>query len=172
MERSARVAVIGVGNDLRRDDGVGWAVVRTLRDRSAARPLPPDTVLSLSDGEPAGLIDLWTGTALTIVVDAVRGEPGEPGTVHRIEAADADLRAPGAVTSHGLGLGEAVALARALGRLPRRLCVYAVESADLTLGTGLSPAVGAAVAPLADRIEADILRGGTGGPPPAPPPAQ
>lgn len=158
MGHLARVAVIGVGNEFRRDDGVGWAVIRRLRDGAVRRPLPPGTVLSVSDGEPARLIGLWEGTALTVVVDAVRAGRGHPGKVHRLAAWDAELHGAGAVTSHGLGFGEAVELARALGRLPRHLCVYAVEAADTSLGTGLTPAVEAAVRPLAARVEHEIRR--------------
>ncbi|MCH0539672.1 hydrogenase maturation protease [Streptomyces sp. MUM 203J] len=158
MGHSARVAVIGVGNEFRRDDGVGWAVIRLLRDRASLRPLPPGTVLSVSDGEPARLIGLWEDTALTVVVDAVRTGPGRPGRVHRLAARDTELPGAGAATSHGLGFGEAVELARALGRLPRHLCVYAVEAADTSLGTGLTPAVEAAVRPLAERVEDEVRR--------------
>ncbi|WP_149184650.1 hydrogenase maturation protease [Streptomyces sp. TRM49041] len=169
MGHSAHIAVIGIGNEFRRDDGVGWAVIRRLRERAARRSLPPGTVLGTSDGEPSRLIALWEDTALTVVVDAVRTHGGSPGRVHRLTAEHPDAYATGAVTSHGLGLGEAVELARALRRLPRRLCVYAVEAADMSLGTGLTPAVGAAVQPLAERIEAEARHHHGTGPRRAPP---
>ncbi|MFD9637239.1 peptidase M52, partial [Streptomyces violascens] len=63
-----------------------------------------------------------------------------------------------ATSSRGLGLGEAVELARFLGRLPKRLVVYAVEEADTSLGAGLSEPVGAVVEPLAEDVEAEITR--------------
>ncbi|MDH2387914.1 hydrogenase maturation protease [Streptomyces sp. HNM0663] len=152
----ARIAVIGVGNEFRRDDGVGWAVIRRLRERAARRPLPPGVVLRASDGEPGRLIGLWEATALAVVVDAVRTPGGSPGRVHRLEAGDPDLRGAHSATSHGLGLGEAVELARTLGRLPRRLVLYAVEAADTSLGAGLTPALEAAVPSLAGRVEDDV----------------
>ncbi len=55
-------------------------------------------------------------------------------------------------STHALGLGEAIELARALGRLPGRLLVYGVEGADFGTGEGLSPAVTAALGPLADEL--------------------
>jgi hydrogenase maturation protease len=70
--------VIGVGNEFRRDDGAGPAVVARLRDLA-----PPGVELVTMDGEPTRLIEAWTGAALAVVVDAVRAEPPQPGTVHR-----------------------------------------------------------------------------------------
>lgn len=40
--RSARIAIIGVGNEFRHDDGVAWAVIARLRERAVGRPLPPE----------------------------------------------------------------------------------------------------------------------------------
>lgn len=152
MTGSARIAVIGVGNDYRRDDGVGWAVIAGLRQR----PLPPGTVLSTCDGDPGRLIGLWEGARLAVVVDAAHAHPATPGRVHRLAVDVGRLAQQSATSSHGLGLGEAVELARALGLLPERLVVYAVEGADGGFGTGLSPAVAAGVADLVEAVEAEI----------------
>ncbi len=74
----APVVVIGVGNEFRRDDGAGPAVVAALHD------LAPEGVrLVVTDGEPARLVEAWTGAALAVVVDAVRADPPHPGRVHR-----------------------------------------------------------------------------------------
>ncbi|UJB46084.1 hydrogenase maturation protease [Streptomyces sp. A1-5] len=157
----ARTAVIGIGNDHRRDDGVAWAVLAAL----ARRPLPRGVVLFRSDGEPARLIGAWEGARRAIVVDAARSRPARPGRVHRFRVHGALSRSPcGETSSHGFALGDAVELARVLGRLPGELLVYAVEAADTGPGTALSPAVAAAVAPLVARIEQDLApRGGRGG---------
>lgn len=40
MTIRTRIAVIGVGNDFRRDDGVGWTVIDRLREQAAVRPFP------------------------------------------------------------------------------------------------------------------------------------
>ncbi|WP_405653366.1 hydrogenase maturation protease [Streptomyces sp. NBC_00019] len=154
MKSRGRIAVIGVGNEFRRDDGVGWAVLSRLRER----PLPPGTRLATCDGDPGRLIGLWEGARLAVVVDAAHAHPGTPGRVHRLELDAELLPQPQTTSSHGLGLGEAVELARVLGRLPDHLVVYAVEGADSALGTGLSPAVADAVEPLVKAVEAEIAR--------------
>ncbi len=158
MGRSARTAVIGVGNDFRRDDGVGWAVIDRLRER----PLARHTVLATCDGDPGRLIGLWEGAGLAVVVDAAHAHPSTPGRVHRLALDAGRLPGPSATSSHGLGLGEAVELARLLGLLPQRLVVYAVEGADSDFGTGLSPAVAAAVPELVAAVESEIADAGCG----------
>ena len=62
----------------------------------------------------------------------------------------------GPASSHGLGLDDAISLAVALDRMPGRLIVHAIEAADLSHGTGLTPAVAAAVGVVATAILDDI----------------
>ncbi|MGW2260115.1 hydrogenase maturation protease [Streptomyces sp. NPDC001780] len=152
------VTVVGVGNEFRRDDGAGPSVVARLRERVADGALPVGIRLVCCDGEPGRLIELWTDVALAVVVDAARALPGHPGRIHRLESCANTVRQSGAASSHGLGVGAAVELARALDRMPGRLIVYAVEGADGSPGTGLTPVVAASVGPLAERIEEEIIQ--------------
>ncbi|MER5601311.1 hydrogenase maturation protease [Streptomyces sp. NPDC002265] len=158
MKPLAGTAVIGIGNEFRRDDGVGWAVIALLCERQARRPLPSGTVLARCDGDPGRLITLWEDTALAVVIDACFPPAAQPGRTHRWRvAADEVLRqAAGRQSTHGLGLAEAVRLADRLGRAPGRLIVYAVEGADRSLGTGLTPAVASALPRLVRCIEEDV----------------
>jgi len=146
-----RVVVIGVGNEFRRDDGAGLAVVASLRGR-----VPPGVELVLTDGEPTRLIEAWTGATLAVVVDAVRADPPQPGRVHRF-LLDRPLAGPTrTASSHGFGLDDAVRLARALDRMPGRLVVHAIEAADLSQGPGLTPLVAAAVGDVARAVLSDV----------------
>jgi hydrogenase maturation protease len=151
------VVVIGVGNEFRRDDGAGPAVVARLRELA-----PPGVRLVVTDGEPARLIEAWAGAALAVVVDAVRADPSRPGTAHRFEVAGPGTGAGRAASSHGLGFDDAISLAVALDRMPARLIVHAIEAADLSQGTGLTPPVAAAVDIVARAVLDDLgpcLRG-------------
>ncbi len=153
-ERSGRIVVIGLGNEFRRDDGAGLAVVELLRARSLL-----GVNLLAGQGEPSGLLADWAGAALAIVVDAVVAAPLVPGRLHRLEAArDGTVPAswPAAASSHGFGLAEAIGLGAALGRLPGRLILHGVEAADLALGAGLSHAVAAALPALEQAVLRDI----------------
>jgi len=150
------VIVIGVGNPYRHDDGLGPCVVDRLRELGV-----PGATLVTCLGETTELIDLWKCADLAIVVDAVRVEPAHPGRIHRLTV----FTPPGerARAVHGLDLGDAVELARVLGRLPERLVLYAVETADVSLGVGLTPAVADAAERVVDEIAAEI----TASPPPS-----
>ena len=150
-----RMIVIGVGNEFRRDDGVGPEVVSRLG------PAVPDSVrLVVSDGEPARMIEAWTGADLAVVVDALRvagtAQAGGPATgrTHRLVIDEATAEPASTVSSHGLGLGDAIGLARALDLMPARLIVHAVEVTDCGYGVGLTPAVAAA----AETITSAVLR--------------
>jgi hydrogenase maturation protease len=141
---TAAPVVICLGNDLRGDDGAGLEVARLLRPL-----LPAHVALLESDGDPAEIVDAWAGAPLAVVVDAVvSGAP--PGTVHH--QAGLDARAGSRPSSHALGLADAIALGRALGRLPADLACYGIEAADLTLGRPLSPAVRAAARSVAEAV--------------------
>lgn len=117
----AGTAVIGIGNEFRRDDGLGWAAISLLRARKAQRPLPSGTDLAQCDGDPGRLIGLWEGKALTLVVDACFPPAAQPGRTHRWCVAPGEMPHPAAAgrqSTHGLGLAEAVCLADRVGRGP------------------------------------------------------
>ena len=137
--RPPRVVVIGVGNPMRHDDGAGIAVVER------ARPLlPPTVAVRTLRGEATSLLDAWAEADLAVVVDAVRWNHYPPSGVARIDAiAEADdIQAwGGGTSSHGLGVAEAVALGRALDRLPPQLVLILVTLVEGGHGEGLSPTV-------------------------------
>jgi hydrogenase maturation protease len=112
--------------------------------------------LVVTDGEPARLVEAWTGAALAVVVDAVRAEPPHPGKIHRFVLDQPRAGTRQGASSHGLGLDDAIALATALDRMPGRLAVHAIEAADLAQGPGLSPPVAAVVDTVARAVLGDL----------------
>jgi hydrogenase maturation protease len=148
-----RTVVIGVGNPYRRDDGLGPAVLDLLHQ---AAPYPGVELIAC-DGESSRLLDAWSGAEVAYVVDAVRAVSPRPGRIHRITVPEPVGRdRAGAASSHGLGLGEAVELARMLDRLPARLEVFAVEVADTGFGETLSAPVAAAATEVARLIRGNL----------------
>ncbi|HEV8650207.1 MAG TPA: hydrogenase maturation protease [Actinomycetes bacterium] len=125
--RPGRVVVIGLGNRVRGDDAAGLEVAGRLR-----RAAPAGVEVVEHEGDAAALLDHWQGAALAVVVDAVRAG-GEPGSLHRLEVVPGGQAGSGIadrawqVSSHALGLAEAVGLAGALGRLPGRLVLVGIE---------------------------------------------
>ncbi|HEX6208285.1 MAG TPA: hydrogenase maturation protease [Actinomycetota bacterium] len=144
--------VIGVGNEFARDDAAGIEVVRRLW---AEAPLGVEVVEH--DGEPARLMELWAGRKRAWVVDAVRATDGSPGTVHRLEiGAEPIPDRPRRDSTHHLGLGDAVELSRAMGRLPGRLVLIAIEGAWFDTGVGMTPAVTDAVERVAGELRREV----------------
>ena len=147
------VAVIGVGNPFRRDDGVGLEVVRR-----AAERLPDGVPVVEVDGEPARLLDAWTGADAAVVVDAVRSDAAA-GTVHRFEIRPGSEAFPPwrpGTSSHGAGLAAAVGLGQALDRVPPHLVVLGVEGQTFSPGPGLTQAVAAVIDDVAQRVLTEV----------------
>jgi hydrogenase maturation protease len=145
--------VIGVGNEYRRDDGVGLAVAARLRGR-----VPVGVEVLECEQEPSRLIDAWQGAESALVVDAVESGAA-PGTLHRFDAGAGPI--PAGVfrsSTHAFGVGDAVELARVLGKLPSRVVVYGVEGGEFAAGEGLTAPVEAAVEPAAKAVLDDLER--------------
>ena len=136
-----RRLVIGVGNPYAGDDGAGRAVARRLSSRS-------DCAFEVREGsgEATSLMSAWTGFDDVVLVDACRGA-GPPGSVHRFGPDDvARVARLQHASTHSLGVAAAIGLARALGALPSRLVIYAIEASHSREGEGgLSPEVERAV---------------------------
>jgi hydrogenase maturation protease len=157
--------VLGVGNENRGDDAAGLLVARLLRPRLAG-------VATVSEVATEGteLLDQWEGREFVVAVDAIRtGAPS--GTVLRWASGSGPLPTPlSTVSSHGISLGQAVALGETLGRFPGSLVLYGIEGTEFTAGAAASVAVEAALEPTARRVEdevraylATVRRGGEGG---------
>ena len=145
--------IVGVGNEYRRDDGVGLAVAARLQGR-----VPRRVDIIACEQEPSRLIDAWEGADTALVVDAVESG-GEPGTLLRFDASELPIPTRLFRTStHAFGVGDAIELARVLGRLPARIVVYGVEGAEFAAGEGLSAAVAAAIEPTAAAVLEDLER--------------
>lgn len=132
----SRAVVIGIGNTFRRDDGIGPAVAETV----AAQHHPGVRVLSCV-AEPTAILDAWSGSGLAVLVDAAVGPP--PGQVRTTHLDD--LAEPVTVSSHDLSLRQTWELGRALDRAPGEVLVVTIGVADTGHGTGLTPAVAAAL---------------------------
>jgi len=146
-----RRLVLGIGNPDRGDDGAGPAVVRRLRGL-----LTDEIGLIEENGEAAALLTRLEGTEAAYMVDAC-ASGSRAGTILRFDAAAAPLpQHTFGLSTHGLGLAEAIELARALRQLPPSCIVYAIEGACFEAGSPLTPAVADAVAEVAQRLCADV----------------
>ncbi len=154
--RGGPAVVLGVGNVLLRDDGVGVRVVEGLRSVAAHDPsaLPEGT--RLVDGGTLGLDLLQTvyGARCLLLLDAV--DLGRPAGTVSVLRGDAILAAGGRSVQGGVA--ELLSVARLMGCLPDLVALVGVQVHDTDLGIGLSEHVAAAV-PNAIAAARDELRG-------------
>ncbi len=119
----------------------------------AARGLAGVEAHELGDDTTA-LLDWCRGASSLIVIDAVVSVPPQPpGTVHRLDASRAAVPATWSATStHGLGIGRMLELARTMGCLPPEGWVFGIEAAACETGEAVSAAVSAAMQVVEDDI--------------------
>lgn len=141
------VVVIGIGNDLRHDDGVGPAVADEV-----VKICPPGVRVLTCPAEPTALLDAWEDATLAVLIDATPGP--EPGRVRRVCLDELDDGA--ASSSHDLSLLTTYRLAQELSRAPGSAVAITVDAADFGHGGGLSPAVAAAVPAAAAAVLREI----------------
>ena len=147
----AWLAVIGVGNRFRYDDAAGIEVARRLRATH-----PPGIRILEEEGEPASLIRAFELMTEVLIIDAVSTQ-GIPGDLYRFDATQQPLPADTfPSSSHALGVGDAIELARQLDRLPDRVAVYGIEGENFETGEGLSPAVEATVDALVNELHDEL----------------
>jgi hydrogenase maturation protease len=154
------VRIVGCGTLDAGDDAAGLVAVDRVRPL-----LPPDVEVFMV---PAALhvLDLLGGAGTVLLVDAMRTSGGgrDPGAIVRAESGSDGLPVAlrSSLSSHGLGLAEAVGLAAVLGPAPR-VVFLGVEVGDVRAGRGLSPAVDAALPALVEAIVREARIGANAG---------
>ena len=152
--------VVGIGNPDCGDDAIGPLVTRSLVGR-----VPREVTIVERAGDMIGLLEDWTGRDAVVLIDAAASIT-TPGSIHRIDLLREPLPSGLALAStHAFGVADAVALGHALGQLPNRLIVYAVEGCRFEPGATQSPEVVAALDEVAARVVSEVI-GFTGRPAP------
>ncbi len=147
----APILVLGLGNLLLQDDGVGLRLVEELR-----REARLGEQCEFVDGGTQGiaLLGYLEGRRRAVILDAVAlGAP--PGTVHVLDGAA--LRASRAATAHEPGGLELLALAEWLGQMPEEVTIIGIEPERARTGIGLSKPVEEAL-PVALARAQDVLK--------------
>jgi hydrogenase maturation protease len=146
LRARGRALVLCLGNEHRGDDALGPRVARRLGGSVHGVPVVEHR------GDALDLIDLWNGCETVVLVDAVAAAR-EPGTLIRFDLARAPAPVPlGGTSTHALGAGGAIEMARALGRLPARVEVIGVAGGSFAIGASISPAVAARVDEVAEEV--------------------
>ncbi len=145
--------VLGLGNPILRDDGVGWRVVEEVQLRVSPEIAEFDCV-ALGG---LALMERLIGYNRAVLVDSIQTAGGSPGAVYRLGLND--LPTLNADAIHDASLKDSLELGRRLGaELPGEIVIIAVEAIDvLNFGESLSPPVEAAVPAAVDAVLAALL---------------
>jgi hydrogenase maturation protease len=150
-----RTVIIGVGNPVRSDDGVGLAVARAIRAKVGNRPDVDVTELWAGG---LRLVEAMVGYDRAIVVDAMATGKSAPGTIRRLGLPELG-EAKNVTCVHDTSLPTALALWR-MGEVPvpADITVWGIEGGDLeTLSEQLTEPVHGAVATAANAIVNELL---------------
>lgn len=146
-DRGDRRVVLGLGNLLNRDEGLGVHALRALGER-----LGPDPGVELLDGGVLGLnlLPLVESCSHLLVLDAVdAGRP--PGTVVELDRDRIPMLQGIKLSEHQVTFQEVLGLASIRGRLPGTLHLLGAQPADLFVGVAVSPAVDDAIPQIVER---------------------
>jgi hydrogenase maturation protease len=151
-----KTLIVGLGNPILTDDGIGIHVVREV----ASHSLPKDVTCTEASLGGLRLLEILSGYERVILVDAIQTVNGKPGDIHRLSADD--LRASlHAGSTHDLSLPGALRLGRSMGMaLPddQNILILAVEVVDvLTFGEECTPEVAEAIPRIARAVLTEAL---------------
>jgi len=150
-KKAGRALVLGVGNILMGDEGLG---VRAVELFEKAYCLPGG--VACVDGGVAGvsLLGYFRDYAHIIIVDAVN-TGASPATIHRFRGAEIEGIPPTAATAHQIGIKELLAISRFEGAHPDVILIGVVPE-EISPGIGLAPSVEAALPKAAEMIMEEL----------------
>ncbi|HEM55213.1 MAG TPA: hydrogenase maturation protease [Thermodesulfobium narugense] len=131
-----KILVIGIGNELQGDDGLGVHVIKELKKVS----LPDEVDLLAGGTSGSDLIVYFEGVDFAIFVDAVRGG-NKPGTIYKYKPEEMKYQKSIALSPHQIGIPETLSLAEFVGKKPKRSIFFGMEPMNLEFSMELSEPV-------------------------------
>lgn len=145
------ILILGIGNILLKDEGIGVHVVNKLKEMQ----LPPD--VEVIDGGTLGIDLLFyiEGRKKVIVIDTVKaGEP--PGTMYRFTDKDLIIKKGALRSAHGIDFTDVIRAAEFLGTKPEEIVFIGVEPEIIDEGLELSPLLSKRIDPLIKLVMEEI----------------
>jgi hydrogenase maturation protease len=148
-----KTLVIGLGNPILSDDGVGICVVQELRKRV---DLSDITIIDTHIGG-IRLLELMAGYETVILIDAIQTKNGRAGKVSRLEFTDFE-KTRHISSPHEINFSQIMELGKRLGMIPpEKICIIAVEAADVTtFDEHCTPEVQQAIPAAIERVLQEI----------------
>jgi hydrogenase maturation protease len=153
-----KTLVLGIGNPILSDDGVGNQVARVLQNQLKQ----PDVTIIETSVAGLDILDLLAGYDRLIVVDAIQTRAGKAGDVYRLEP-DPLIATRHAATPHDVNFATALELGKRLGMaLPKKITIFGIEAADVTsFSEECTPQVQGAISICVEMIIREISSNGS-----------
>ena len=150
-----RIGVLGIGNVLMGDDGIGPFIVRILESRYEF----PDNVVLHDLGTPGlGITSFFADYDIVILIDAVsaKAAPGAVRTYHKHQLVRVPI--PQRVSPHDPALVESLLFAELSGKCPREVLLVGIVPKTTELGCCLSQEVKSSVVSVISAVLAELQR--------------
>jgi hydrogenase maturation protease len=156
LESALRTVVLGIGNTILSDEGVGVHAAEAL---SAAYEIPAD--VEVIDGGTAGmeLLGPLTGVDLLVVLDAVKAGRA-PGTIVTLTGAEVPVFFRSKLSPHQIGICDVLAGLEFSGEAPKDLVLIGCEPESLELGLEMTPTIAAQVPEMVRLAVAELAQRG------------
>jgi hydrogenase maturation protease len=149
-----RTIVLGLGNPILRDDGIGPRIVYELQKQI----VDPDIMLLEASLAGMDLMETLVGYDRAIIIDAIRTGGGKPGTIYQLTPDDLPPQRTDLTSQHQLGLLNALQLGKELSQpMPKKIVIIAVEAEDVhTFSEKLTPLVEQAVSQVVGIVLSEL----------------
>jgi hydrogenase maturation protease len=156
MTHAPRMLVLGLGNVLCGDDGLGVAAIARLAERWEVAP-----EVVVADGGTLGLslLGLFDGMDEVLLVDAILADAA-PGALVALDGDDVAPAARARLSVHQVGVADLLDALDLLGTRPRRLSLLGLVPEQIELGMERSPAVERALPLLVERVVRELRERG------------
>ena len=156
MDGKTKTLILGLGNSLLCDDGVGIYVAAELKNRVDR----PEITVMETGVAGLSLLDLLVGYDRAIIVDAIQTVGGKAGQIYRLEPKAFDT-ALHTASAHGIDFTTALEFGKKLGLpLPQQIIIFAVEVSDIsTFSEECTPEVTRAIPTCVEMVLRELKRG-------------
>jgi len=151
---AGKIVIIGVGNLLLKDEGVGVHVAQELQKRDLS------SAVEVHDGAVAGigLLDFFPGASKVLLIDAADMNL-DPGAIVRFTPEEVISEKGGPrFSAHDVSLLEVLKLAKALDQYPLEVVIFGIQPKEISWGTELSPEVRASVPKVIEAVLKEVIR--------------
>jgi hydrogenase maturation protease len=128
VDGKTKTLILGMGNSLLSDDGVGICVVAELKNRLSE----PEITVMETGVAGLSLLDLLVGYERAIIIDAIQTVDGKAGQIYRLDPKAFDT-ALHTASSHGIDFTTALEFGKKLGLpIPQEIVILAIEASDVS----------------------------------------